>query len=459
MTALVLAGHGSHISPQTAGIVWDCVDQLRAWGVAEEVTACFWKEMPAFSQVLKTVLSDHIVIVPMFTAQGYFSKHVIPAEMGLEGAITRQSGRTIYYTPTLGEHPFVATIVRQRIASALHHAKLSPQEATIALIGHGTRRDPHSRNATRHQAALLRRENPNMQVLDVYLEDDPNIPSIYSAAQNSAIIAVPFFLAMGSHVTRDVPAALGIEYGQFPARVDGHTLYYTFPVGTTDSLARLALELARGTGLPLVENPPENVWSNFPRAGADRLAAEVRANGRLQLGQVLITHTADSFSVAPVDEPLRTRHCVAAPIIEIETPVQLRARVRENPFRPLATRRDLPQGWRVKVSQPEHLPAVIETIYPGVLADWAHPLDSPFAVEPLHAIGERHRGMFAGIHRALTPAQMDRAVQEVCSNCIRHPTWYTNKTPRDAIPCGAACNMWLSTVRKMKATESSEAMS
>ena len=46
--ALVLAGHGSHISPHTAGIVWRYVDLLRLWGVADEITACFWKEPPAF---------------------------------------------------------------------------------------------------------------------------------------------------------------------------------------------------------------------------------------------------------------------------------------------------------------------------------------------------------------------------------------------------------------------------
>ncbi|RMG79916.1 MAG: cobalamin biosynthesis protein CbiX, partial [Chloroflexi bacterium] len=53
--ALILAGHGSHIRHQTAGIVWQYVDQLRRLGVAHEVTACFWKEQPAYYEVLDTV--------------------------------------------------------------------------------------------------------------------------------------------------------------------------------------------------------------------------------------------------------------------------------------------------------------------------------------------------------------------------------------------------------------------
>ena len=40
-TALVLAGHGSHLSPDTAGVVWEQVDKLRALKVADEVTAAF----------------------------------------------------------------------------------------------------------------------------------------------------------------------------------------------------------------------------------------------------------------------------------------------------------------------------------------------------------------------------------------------------------------------------------
>src|SRR3954452_2873879 len=120
-TALVLAGHGSHITPSTAGVVWKHVDRLRAMGVADEVTAAFWKEMPSFHAVLDTLESDDITIVPLFTAQGYFTQTVIPMEMGLEGPITRRGGRTIRYTRTLNEHPYLSTVVQRRIDDALQN--------------------------------------------------------------------------------------------------------------------------------------------------------------------------------------------------------------------------------------------------------------------------------------------------------------------------------------------------
>ncbi|HVU10623.1 MAG TPA: CbiX/SirB N-terminal domain-containing protein, partial [Phototrophicaceae bacterium] len=68
-TALILAGHGSHISPNTAGVVWEQVDRLRTLNVADEVTAAFWKETPSFHQAINTLDADDITIVPLFTAQ------------------------------------------------------------------------------------------------------------------------------------------------------------------------------------------------------------------------------------------------------------------------------------------------------------------------------------------------------------------------------------------------------
>ena len=89
-SALVLAGHGSQVSPQTAGSVWRQVDRLRAMGVADEVTAAFWKEPPSFAQALDALVSDDAYVVPCFTAEGYFSKQVLPAEM--QSAIAELKG-------------------------------------------------------------------------------------------------------------------------------------------------------------------------------------------------------------------------------------------------------------------------------------------------------------------------------------------------------------------------------
>ena len=72
--------------------------------------------------MISTLTADDITIVPLFTAQGYFTQTVIPAEMGLSGQLTERTGRTIRYTPTLSEHPYLSQVVRRA-----HRRRLCPQ--------------------------------------------------------------------------------------------------------------------------------------------------------------------------------------------------------------------------------------------------------------------------------------------------------------------------------------------
>lgn len=439
MTALVLAGHGSHISPHTAGLVWSYVDQLRAWGVADEVTACFWKESPSFEQVFDTLESTEIVVVPVFTATGYFSATVIPAEMNLHGAITRRDGRTIHYTRTLGEHPSTTAIVRQRVEEALAASALAPDQVAVAVIGHGTRRSPESRIVARQQADRLRAAGMVAEVVDVYLDDDPDIPSIYTTTQAPMVIAVPFFLAPGSHVGIDVPAALGIPPDSpQPASVKGRTVYYTDPVGTDEVICRLILELARDTGLAFDVAPSHTPWQGFPAFGAAELIAAVQAAGVLRFGQLELTPA----EVRPLTSTDAT--------ITFDDPARLRAFVRENPFRPLATSCDLPGGWKVPITAPHMLPAVVETVYPGALVDWARNRSGSLVLESLETLSQRQTGMFQNIHH--TPSEMiEQTVSSVCGGCVRHATWHYGASPVDSVPCKAPCNLWLSRAKEAAA--------
>src|SRR5690606_39023954 len=116
-----------------------------------EITACFWKEMHDFRGVLDTVQAENVVIVPVFTAQGFFTQQVIPAEMRLR----ERKSRSIFYARTLGEHPYLSSIVRERVEKAIEDANLVASEVTVAVIGHGTERMKRSQDASREQAEKL----------------------------------------------------------------------------------------------------------------------------------------------------------------------------------------------------------------------------------------------------------------------------------------------------------------
>jgi sirohydrochlorin cobaltochelatase len=433
-TALILAGHGSHVSPNTAGVVWPYVDQLRAWGVADEITACFWKEQPAFNQALDAIIADHVVVVPVFTAQGYFSKTVIPTEMGLDGPITKRDGRIIHYTPTLGEHPAMRDAVQRLVAETLKTEQLNPKTVAVAVIGHGTPRNPNSRDAAREQADLLRQQNVVAEVVAVYLDDAPFIPSVYETTQATNIIALPYFLASGSHTTVDVPRELGIEFGDAPATVKGRRVYYTSPIGMDEDICRMILDLARKSGLPFAVNT-EGRQHGTPQAGVGQLTDAVRQQNEIQFGELTLTPSA----VAPSVNNSNPSTLNSLP--------DLRKTVRENPFRPLATSTDLPDGWRYAVDAPDDITAIVETVYPGAVADWAANLRDVFQPETLQTTIQRQTGMFRKIQN-LTEATIEQNIEDVCGKCVRHPTWFYARTTKGEIPCKSPCNWWLSETLK-----------
>jgi sirohydrochlorin cobaltochelatase len=436
-TALVLAGHGSHISPNTAGIVWALVDELRALRIADEVTATFWKETPSFHAVFDTLSADDITIVPLFTARGYFTQTVIPAEMGLTGTLTKRGGRTLRYTRTLGEHPRLAQIVRQRVEQTLAQFEISPSQAAVALIGHGTKRSSESRDATNAQAEMMRDSGMVAEAVAVFLDDEPNIPQAYRLTSAPNLIAVPYFLATGSHTTIDLPAELGLKPGQANGEVEGRNVYYTLPVGAEDSLADLALELAHDAGAPLCETGSGSEWDCFPTIGRDALVGEVLAAGKMQFGQLTLTPSA-------VHVTGDTEQTAA-----FDSPSALRAWIREQPFRPLSTTCDLPGGWRVEIRELSMLHAVVETVYPGAVADWAAQHSRTFHPSSLAEVTARQTGML----RALTTMSHDQQaemVAQVCGNCARHATWFYGSSPAATIPCAEPCNYWMSRAWEQK---------
>ena len=431
-TALVLAGHGSHLSPQTADVVWRCVDQLRALGAAEEITAAFWKETPSLATVFNSLTADDITVVPLFTAQGFFTREVIPAEMRLAGAITQRGGRVIRYARTLSEHPYLGEVVRRRVAAALRDYALAPERTAVTVIGHGTRRTPESRAAAQAQAEALQAAGMVAEVVATYLDDSPSIDEVYALTRQPNIIAVPFFLALGSHTTTDVPRALGLPAGQTHGVLHGRQVCYTDPVGTGESLVEAVLALAREAGAPLPDLRAGSAWDCFPAAGRDALARAVLDAGALPFGQLSLTPAEVSITGDTGEK------------VTINDPAALRAFARENPFRPLATSRDLPDGWRVPVDSAAKLHAVVETVYPGATADWSAHQTGHFEAVAFDQTIARQVGMFQALADF---AAVGDVVAQVCGCCVRHPTWFAGVSPAGAVPCAEACNVWLSAAK------------
>jgi hypothetical protein len=172
-------------------------------------------------------------------------------------------------------------------------------------------------------------------------------------------------------------------------------------------------------------------WQHFPAAGRDHLVERVLKQGEVRFGQLRLTP-----SVIHVwgDEHPKER---------LENPAALRKRIREQPFRPLATSSDLPSGWSVEIQSPEMIHAVVETVYPGAVADWAAHQNGTFVYNTLETTAARQTGMYRKLDQ-LNADERTRLVENVCGHCVRHPTWFFGQTPIKALPCPEPCNLWMS---------------
>jgi sirohydrochlorin ferrochelatase len=204
------------------------------------------------------------------------------------------------------------------------------------------------------------------------------------------------------------------------ATLQGRTVIYTQPIGVNENLSRVILDLAHSVAAPLPTPTPGTPWDCLPQVGAARLIATVREHGQLAFGQITLTPTQ-------VWAGSGAHNLTSLP--------ELREHVRQQPhFRSLATCADLPLDWHIAIT-PAQLPAVVETVYPGVLAAWAG--NAP--VQPLERVIARQTGMFQALADF---AQTADSITQICAHCILQPAWQT--AADQPFPCTMPCNHGLS---------------
>lgn len=233
-TAVVMVGHGSSRNPETRKPIDHCADQLRTLNRFHSVQVGFLKESPYLSEALESITAAQVVIVPYFISDGYYTREVIPKAMGLAGAITRREQQTIYYAEPVGKHPLMAEII-------LHRAKEAGAEGheTLAVLGHGTPKNPHSAENVFLQSDRIRSMNQFPEVLTAFIDQDPPMESLFETAQHDRIVMVPFFVADGWHVSETIPEDLRRCEGALERH--GKSLIYARSVGTDARMVEVVL--------------------------------------------------------------------------------------------------------------------------------------------------------------------------------------------------------------------------
>lgn len=251
---LLLLGHGSTENPDSSEPTWVCADEIRRRGLFGEVRCAFWKEEPTFRQAWQLFDAGEIYVVPNFISEGYFTRQVIPRELGLGGERTLWiGGKTIHYCDPVGVHDSMTGLL-------LHRARdtapgVPPAETSLLIVGHGTSLDANSAKAIQAQVARILESGAGYaEVRDAYMEEAPFVAEWDRITTAPHVVVVPFFIADGLHSFQDIPVLLGLTdepppaasrneiFHQTPAALRGRRLYYSRAIGTDPALVEVILD-------------------------------------------------------------------------------------------------------------------------------------------------------------------------------------------------------------------------
>ena len=253
-SALIIAGHGSTVNPDSSAPTFDHAAEIARRGIFGEVYCAFWKEEPSLRQVLHMVEADEIYVVPNFISEGYFTRTVIPRELELTGPVTHRDGRTIKYCEPVGNHPRMTELLLHR--AAVIAPGIPPRETSLFIVGHGTDLNDNSAVAAKREVERIAARGLYGEVLNAYMEEEPLISKWAESAKHPNVVVVPFFISDGLHSYEDIPVLLGIAeespgaasataknvFTHNPYHLRGRSLYYASAIGTEPMFADVILE-------------------------------------------------------------------------------------------------------------------------------------------------------------------------------------------------------------------------
>jgi sirohydrochlorin cobaltochelatase len=267
--ALVVVAHGSHLNPESSTPTYRHADTIRETGVFDEVKTAFWKEEPSFREVLRTVESETVYVVPLFISEGYFTEQVIPRELRLEAWDVEQwgsdgtsathttlraadTGQRVHYCGPVGTHDAMTDVVVRRAETVTGDPDVG-EGFGLAVVGHGTERNENSAKAIQYHADRIAARERFDEVMAVFMDEDPEVDDVADLFSTPDVVVVPLFVADGFHTQEDIPEDMGLtdDYRtgyDVPATVEGVRIWYAGAVGTEDLMADVVLERAADAG-------------------------------------------------------------------------------------------------------------------------------------------------------------------------------------------------------------------
>jgi sirohydrochlorin cobaltochelatase len=422
--ALLIAGHGSTLNPDSSAPTHLHADTIRGRALFHEVTCSFWKEEPSMGEVFEGIESDTIYIVPNFISEGYFCQQVLPRELGLDGPVTRRGRRTIYYCDPVGIHPNMTRLLLQRADEVAQGVPRG--ETSLVIVGHGTSLNENSTKAIQDQVRLIREGGYGFaEVVDAYMEEAPFVADWHQLTTAPHVVVVPFFIADGLHSYQDIPVLLGIAqepgkalseddvFRHNPIEMRGRKLYYSNAIGTEPLMADVILDQVHDFDQKHRVAPVEQPVSPRIRQALERWLAQ----GRDVIGQVKIGPNTSGYVLkhledAGMPDVSLTRYSQATDARDI-------ARYdAEGRFRSLKTAPTLKRGWRLELPDLEAVHLALDFFYPAALGKaLAYEHGGPDAI-PLRSLLGRQTGMYRFANK-ISDEQANQIIACCCDTATR----------------------------------------
>ena len=205
MDATLLAGHGS-LRAESGKAMLQIANILRKEGPSSIVEAGFINySRPTFAEAVTKCAQQgatRIIIQPYLLIDGYFSQIFIPRL--IKEVVSIRPDVQFLIAGALGFHSSLVDLARHRAMTALGDYSLD--ETGLLIMAHGT---PKTGANEPIENLVNYLQKTFSEVVVGYLEI--NKPTIPDAADDLAargikrIIALPYFLHLGEHVTEDLP--------------------------------------------------------------------------------------------------------------------------------------------------------------------------------------------------------------------------------------------------------------
>jgi uroporphyrin-III C-methyltransferase/precorrin-2 dehydrogenase/sirohydrochlorin ferrochelatase len=284
-TGVLLAAHGSLRDPSINDRVRHIAQSLRERGVADVVEASFHQGEPGFKEGFDRLGADRVIVVPLFTSEGYYTRTVLP--QALQQPLKPES--QVRYAAALGASPSLAELVRARVKALLSRYSLEADSTAVLIVGHGTRRNPESRDTTLRLAEQLQSLQLVSRVRAGFLDDDPEVEGVFASLSSHDVLVIPFLIG-GAHSSIDLPRRLGLdstsENGARRVILDVPIGHYEGLTDLVDDVVRHELPRAQGS-VALVGAGPGDPGLITVRGLALLRSADVVLHDRLSSPELL----------------------------------------------------------------------------------------------------------------------------------------------------------------------------